>query len=74
VTGSVEEGAAEPGKPEALEPDKVMTAAEVLAEKDPRRGVADAKGAVQRRPRLWRGGGRIRRDQGAERQNEGRRR
>jgi hypothetical protein len=61
-------------KPEPLEPDKVMTAEELLAAKDPRRGVADAKEAVKRRPRLWRGGGRVRRDQGAERQNEGRRR
>jgi hypothetical protein len=62
------------GSEEPLEPDQVFTAEEMLAKRDPRRGVADANGAVKRRPRLWRGGGRIRRDRGAERQNEGPRR
>jgi hypothetical protein len=68
ASGAVEDGA------EPLEPDRVVTAEELLAEKDPRRGVADASGAVKRRPRSWRGRGAVRRDQGAERQNEGRRR
>jgi hypothetical protein len=64
----------EPDAPEPLEPDQLFTAEEMLAKRDPRRGVADVNGAVKRRPRLRRGGGRFRRDGGAERQYEGRRR
>ncbi|NIK57867.1 hypothetical protein [Kribbella shirazensis] len=63
-----------PDESEPLEPDQVFTAEELLQKKDPRIGVADATGAVKRRPRLWRGGRWIRRDQGTERQNEGLRR
>lgn len=64
----------EPDAPEPLEPDQVFTADELLAKRDPRRGVADARGAVKRGLRLRRGGGGFRRDRGAERQNEGPRR
>ncbi|MFI5698028.1 hypothetical protein ACIA58_39600 [Kribbella sp. NPDC051586] len=64
----------EGGTSEPMEPDRVFTAEELLAEKDPRIGVADANGAVKRRPRLRRGGGRRSTAQTSERQNEGRRR
>jgi hypothetical protein len=59
---------------EPVEPDQVFTAEELLRQRDPRDGVADANGAVKRRPRLWRGGGRRGKAQGTERHNEGRRR
>jgi hypothetical protein len=64
----------EPEATEPLEPDRIFTAEELLKQRDPRDGVADANGAVKRRPRLWRGGGRRGTAKGSERQNEGRRR
>ncbi|WP_329001660.1 hypothetical protein OHA18_01595 [Kribbella sp. NBC_00709] len=64
----------EPEATEPLEPDQVFTAEELLKKRDPRDGVADANGAVKRRPRLWRGGGRQGKAQSSERHNEGRRR
>ena len=57
---------------EPLEPDRIITPAELL--KDPREGVADARGAVRRLPRLWRGRGARNRPPSSERHNEGRRR
>ncbi|RZU03352.1 hypothetical protein EV645_7379 [Kribbella rubisoli] len=64
----------EPEATEPLEPDRIFTAEELLKQRDPRDGVADANGAVKRRPRLRRGGGRRSTAQTSERQNEGRRR
>ena len=64
----------EPEATEPLEPDRVFTAEELVRQRDPRDGVADANGAVKRRPRLRRGGGRRGTAQTSERQNEGRRR
>lgn len=64
----------EPEATEPLEPDRVFTAEELIRQRDPRDGVADANGAVKRRPRLRRGGGRRSTAQTSERQNEGRRR
>ena len=64
----------EPEATEPLVPDQVFTAEELLKQRDPRDGVADANGAVKRRPRLRRGGGRRSTAQTSERQNEGRRR
>ncbi|MEV4265693.1 hypothetical protein [Kribbella sp. NPDC049584] len=48
----------EPEATEPLEPDRIFTAEELLKQRDPRDGVADANGAVKRRPRWLRGGGR----------------
>jgi hypothetical protein len=59
-------------KSEPLDPDRIITPAEQI--KDPREGVADARGAVRRRLRLWRARGGSRPSQSSERQNEGRRR
>ena len=59
---------------DALEPDRVVTAEERFADEDPRRGVADVN-KILRLPRRRGGGGRgrVNRNPGAERQNEGRR-
>jgi len=46
----------EPDAPEPLEPDRILTPAEQI--KDPREGVADARGAVDPRKRIRRSGGR----------------
>jgi hypothetical protein len=63
----------EPDASEPLEPDRIVTPAEQI--KDPREGVADARGAVRRRLRRWGGGrGPRNRSQSSERHNEGRRR
>jgi len=57
---------------EPLDPDRIITPAEQI--KDPREGVADARGAVRRRLRLWRARGAPKPSQSSERHNEGRRR
>ncbi|TCC02717.1 hypothetical protein [Kribbella soli] len=57
---------------EPLEPDRIITPDEQTT--DPREGVADARGAVRRRPRAWRGRGGRGKPPSSERQNEGRRR
>jgi hypothetical protein len=62
----------EPDASEPLEPDRIITPAEQI--QDPREGVADARDAVRRRPRLWRGRGARKPSQSSERHNEGRRR
>jgi hypothetical protein len=60
---------------EPLEPDAVVTAEELLREKDPRIGVADANGAVKRRRRWLPGGFRRGTSQNPQREQErGRRR
>ncbi|TDW14218.1 hypothetical protein [Kribbella kalugense] len=49
----------EPDAPEPIVPDEILTADELLQKRDPRIGVADAKGAVKPR-RRWLSGGRRR--------------
>ncbi|MFF0342221.1 hypothetical protein [Kribbella sp. NPDC004875] len=67
MAGEVSEPA---DRPEPVEPTRIIMPGEEHT--DPRAGVADARGAVLRRPRSWRGRGGVRRPGSAERQNNGR--
>ncbi|MGW7686208.1 hypothetical protein ACWGID_36025 [Kribbella sp. NPDC054772] len=60
------------GPSEPLEPDAIILPGERRTGVDPRVGVADARGAVRKRPNSWRGRGKARKPPSAERHNDGR--